>query len=72
MAPYGYDVENKYLKINEKEAKIVQLIYRLYYNEGCGIGKIARYLNDKEIPTKKGIKWSRAQISRILENKKYI
>lgn len=70
-APYGYDVENAFLKINEDEAEIVKLIYNLYINEGYGLGKIARYLNSNQIPTKTGVQWSQTQVSSILDNKLY-
>ena len=70
-APFGYDVEKSFLKINEDEAEIVKLIYDLYINQGHGLGKIARYLNAEKIPTKTGVQWSQTQISSILDNKLY-
>lgn len=70
-APFGYDVEEAYLKINEEEAEIVKLIYDLFSNQGYGLGKIARYLNSNKIPTKTGVKWSQTQVSSILDNKLY-
>lgn len=70
-APYGFDVEKAFLKINEEEAEIVQLIYDLFSNQGYGLGKIARYLNSNQIPTKTGVQWSQTQVSSILDNKLY-
>jgi DNA invertase Pin-like site-specific DNA recombinase len=70
-APYGYDIVDKCLVINEHEAEIVKKMYDLFLNGGYGIGKIARYLNDNDIPTKKGSKWSQTQVTRIMENEIY-
>ncbi|MEV5024772.1 recombinase family protein [Paenibacillus sp. LPE1-1-1.1] len=70
-APYGYEINNGYLVINETEAEVVKVIYNKYYYESCGTGKIVRYLNEKQIPTKKGVKWSQIQVSRILDNTIY-
>lgn len=66
--PYGYIVDNGFLKVELNEAEIVRKVYDLFLNEGYGTGKTARYLNDNNIPTKKGTKWSQTQVSTILEN----
>ncbi len=50
---YGYTKENKKLIIDEHEAEIVRLIYKLAL-EGKGTKVISRILNEKEIPTKRG------------------
>ena len=47
------------------------MIYDLYLNQGYGTGKIARYLNSNNIPTKSGVKWSQIQVSSILDNRLY-
>ena len=70
-APYGYIVENNLLKLNDKESEVVKKIYDLFLNEGNGTGKIARYLNTNNIPTKIGFKWSQKQIMDILKNHIY-
>jgi len=70
-APFGYDVEKAFLKVNESEAETVRLIYDLYLSQGYGTGKIARYLNSNKILTKTGVKWSQIQVSSILDNKLY-
>lgn len=70
-APFGFDVEDAFLKVNDEEAEIVKLIYDLFTNQGYGLGKIARHLNANKIPTKTGVKWSQTQISSILDNKLY-
>ena len=64
FAPFGYEIsssdKNK-LVIDIKASKVVKLIYNLYLN-GYGLMEIAKYLNNKDIPSpslykyQKGIK----------------
>lgn len=71
---YGYDKtigELFDLKINEKEAKIVQRIYHLYLKEGYGTMRIAQQLNEEGMKTKRQCKWSQNAVSRILTNPIY-
>lgn len=70
-APYGYDVVNAWLVKNPEEEKVVKEIYSLFLNEGYGLGKLARHLNNNSIPTKTGVKWSQTQVNRILSNEIY-
>lgn len=70
-APYGYDIVDAFLKINEAEAEIVRLIFDLYINEGCGYGRIARLLNNENALTKKNCKWTQVQVSKVLRNRLY-
>ncbi len=57
--------------INEEEAAIVRLIYRLFL-EGKTPAGICRYLEQKSIPTPSGKqKWSQTTIDSILSNEKY-
>lgn len=70
--PYGYNIKDGFLVINEEEAQVVKRIFDQYYNEGFGLGRIARLLNNDAIPTKKGKQWSQKQISTMLENNIYM
>ncbi|OPY61037.1 MAG: Recombinase [Pelotomaculum sp. PtaU1.Bin065] len=57
--------------INEKEAAIVRLIYRLFL-EGKTPAGICRYLEQQGIPTPSGKqKWSQTTVDSILANEKY-
>jgi hypothetical protein len=57
--------------INEKEAAIVRLIYRLFL-EGKTPAGICRYLEQHGIPTPSGKqKWSQTTVDSILANEKY-
>lgn len=69
---YGYDVVDRQLYINEKEAKIVRMIYDLYLS-GLGIKSISDKLYEMNIqPPKGGKRWNNKTISRILTNEKYM
>jgi DNA invertase Pin-like site-specific DNA recombinase len=52
--------------INEKEAKVVRLIFRLYVKEGKTAYEIMMYLNGKGIPTRQGLPWWRESIRQLL------
>ncbi|HEX3022023.1 MAG TPA: recombinase family protein, partial [Lachnospiraceae bacterium] len=68
----GYDVVDGSLRINEREADIVRLIFRSYLEEGKGAARIATELSDASIPTAPYMKeWSATAILRILRNEKY-
>lgn len=80
--PYGYKtVESGQLNkrkkpllkmvINEEEAEVVRLIYKLVLEEGYGQLRIARYLNEEGIPTKNGKTWGAPTINNILKNPIY-
>lgn len=53
--PYGYDIEEingkKYYMVHEERSKIIEEIYNRYLYDGWASDKIARYLNQKEVPT---------------------
>lgn len=71
---YGYDKtigDYFNLKINEQESKVIQKIFDLYINDGFGAAKIANYLNENCIKTKRGCSWSQNAVCRILTNEIY-
>ena len=71
---YGYKYypkpENR-LEIVEHEAEIVRLIFDLYVNQGLGLYRIANYLKQSGIKTKKGKDFSDRGIRLILSNITY-
>ena len=75
ITPYGYnkvkDGRGFVLVPDEKEAAIVKLIFEKYV-AGDGILTICRYLNDKGILTRKGVKWGNATVRQILTNPTHI
>ena len=84
LVPYGYKLEqrgrmNKKNKpvpdmvIDEDEAAIVREIFHLLVNKGYGTVRVAKYLNDKGIKTKrdKG-PWRGTSIRALIDNPIYI
>jgi len=69
-APYGYEVGNGGLTINEKEAAIVRKICKLRCR-GKSLTSIAARLNSEGILTKKGKIWTKRQVFRIVHNPLY-
>jgi len=68
--PYGYDYIDKQLVVNKKEANVVTTIFDLYL-DGSSMKKIADFLNEKNIPTKKKKTWGSQTVSKILKNPLY-
>ncbi|HEC88659.1 MAG TPA: hypothetical protein ENI52_05025, partial [Thermoplasmata archaeon] len=69
-APFGYEYNNGKLIGVDEELRIVKQIFRDYV-EGKGMKEIAEFLNKEGIKTKRGGKWDRKTISRILSNPVY-
>ena len=71
---FGYDKtigDYFNLNINTFEANVVRRIYQMYINEEYGASKIAKILNEENIKTKRGCRWTQNGICRILTNKMY-
>lgn len=69
---YGYNTENKELKLNEQEAKVVRYIFEKYAIDQWGYRKIASNLNEQGIKTKNGKLWAITAVKTILNNRIYI
>jgi len=68
---YDYDPETKSISLNEEEAEIVRLIFRLYL-KGHGCNMIGRELMKRGYKTKRGNPhWSDTTVLGILKNEKY-
>ena len=77
-APYGYryvkksETAGSYYEIIEHEAEIVRKVFELYTEGGLSIGAITRWLNDREIATrKKQSRWERSTVWAMLRNPAY-
>ena len=71
-APFGYELYNGNLIINQREAEIVKSIYKMFLS-GMGYDSICRELNEsKVIKNDKGTKWLSASVRYILTNEMYI
>lgn len=83
LVAYGYRLEflgrtNKKnqpvrdLVIDEDEAKVVREVYRLLSKEGYGTNRVANYLNEKGIKTKRGTTlWRGTSIRALISNPIY-
>ena len=77
MAPYGYKRmkikgEKGYtLEIVPEEAQWVQKAFELY-SQGQGANRIANYLNDNNVPTRKGNIWNNGSIQNMITNVAYM
>lgn len=80
VAPYGYDKtivivdkrECPTLKINEREANVVRMIFDMYVKENMGYTRIANRLDGLGIKPPKGKFWSPPSIKDMLVNIHYI
>ncbi len=69
--PFGYKKENKEIRILEKEAETVKLIFNLFL-EKENYHSVAVILNEYSIKNRKGNSFRSADIKRILQNPCYI
>lgn len=68
--PLGFLAEDKKLSRVDREFEIVGYIKKLK-RKRLSLGKIARRLNQENIPTKRGGRWHPATVKYILKNTKY-
>lgn len=68
---YGFDYINGELRINEEEAKVVRLIYKLYTEDLKGLRAIGNILHDEGFRTRDNKRFSKNSILNILTNEKY-
>ena len=82
IAPYGYKLcrlgrinkrgmEVHDLLIDPKESEVVKTIFRLYCEEDMGPYRIARYLAQQKIFTRREAQWNAASIRNVLGNISY-
>src|SRR5260370_35744021 len=74
-APYGYRYVKKsdstaaYYEVIGAEADVVRLVFQTYIEQTASINGITRMLNERQIPTRKGIaRWERSTVSARLRN----
>ena len=70
-APYGYDIINRRYVINEREARHVRQIFRLYA-DGKSYGEIMEVLKDQKIVSRHGVPLGKSSLHSILSNERYI
>lgn len=74
VAPYGYDLINAQLVINEAEAKYVKMIYEWYVRDKLTLRQIGNQLVEQgAIPKRKESNyWNQTSIDRILSSEVYV
>jgi DNA invertase Pin-like site-specific DNA recombinase len=81
MVPLGYDLKDRHLILNEKEAEHVREIFRLYLELGC-VKKLKAHLDQRGVKSKirvsrsgsssGGTAYSRGALYKILQNRIYL
>lgn len=70
--PYGYNIGPEgTFEVQRDEARVVELIFRLYTKDGLGLRLITQHLNDRGIMTRRGGRWNVVGIRDILKNPVY-
>jgi DNA invertase Pin-like site-specific DNA recombinase len=69
--PFGYDIKDNKLVINQEEANIVKIIFDKFINKEFTYLHIANYLNEMGIKTKNGMQFQSKTIKYILTNPTY-
>ena len=68
---YGYVKDKGKLVIDEKQAKMIKIIYDRYANTTDGLSKVSRYLYSLGYKSKTGKRLDTTILTRIIENPKY-
>ncbi|KEO83274.1 recombinase family protein [Tumebacillus flagellatus] len=66
-APFGYDLIAGKLIVNEEQATIVREVFRRRNEEEQSLQKIADWLNESGVKTKRGGKWSKVHVKDMIE-----
>lgn len=69
-APYGYVYNNGKLVGVEHELNVVRKMYEMYI-DGNSLDDIVKWLNEHNVRSKKGGKWNKKTVARILSNPIY-
>lgn len=68
---YGYRTNGKALRIVEEEAEVVRLVHKMRKQQHWSYHHIAKELNERGVPTKRGGKWYAATVRKIVLNPIY-
>jgi len=67
----GYRTNGKALRIVEEEAEVVRLVHKMRKQQHWSYHHIAKELNERGVPTKRGGKWYAATVRKIVLNPIY-
>lgn len=68
--PYGYDYIDGEMVVNPEQSKVVKRIFDMVLS-GSSTSQIAKALNAKGIPTRRGGSWTSTTINGMIRNEKY-
>lgn len=71
ITPFGYQIDNKKVISNDREAEAVRYIFE-QYNAGASCKQIAAYLNAKGLKPRMSDRFKETSFTVILKNRKYI
>jgi site-specific DNA recombinase len=69
--PFGYDLKDGKLIVNEVESEIVKKCYRLFLEHNLGVELLARRMNKEDLISKRKDKWSKNSVWTMLTNPVY-
>jgi site-specific DNA recombinase len=69
-APYGYNLKDGELLVNEREAAVVKKVFAMRAAK-MTLQAIADYLNQNRIPTKRGGRWSKVHIRDMINREPF-
>lgn len=68
---YGYFLSDKYTpQVDQEKAMVVQTIFRLFLEENSTL-QIAKMLNEQNVPSPCGKKWTYSRVYTVLRNESY-
>lgn len=68
--PYGYDNVDGKMAVNREQAEVVRWIFAEILS-GKSPGTVATELNQRGVPTKRGVQWKKHVINNMIRNEKY-
>jgi hypothetical protein len=71
IPPFGYKAVNKKLVLDEKESKVVRLIFETYVDTGS-VAEVYNTLKEKNIVNRQGKVFTKSSLKNILSNPVYI
>ncbi len=70
--PFGYQIDDGVLAVNESEAPLVPLMFDLYAMKRLGTRAVANWLNDAGHRSRSGRAWSHTAVTTVLRNRTYL
>ena len=69
--PFGYRMTEGQIDLNAEEAEVIRFIFQKY-SEGLSVPKLTERIQAFNVPYRKGSRWNKNMVCRILDNKIYL